>query len=384
MLFRLIISLSLAVWTFLTASCAKAPAATASVDPTIIGDRIVFPAGSPQRAAIAAVPAEPRGPEVHRLSGRLVWDEDLTVRVYSPVAGRVASVEVALGDRVGPEAPLLRIASPDFGQAQADARKADADLLLAARTLTRTQDLFEHGAVAQKDRDAAENAHAGAESEQRRAEARLKLYGAAVVEADSLFTLHAPLAGTLVEKNVNAGQEVRPDQVLANAPQLFAPLCVISDPAHLRLVIDAPERELADLRPGLPVSVRSAAITDESFAGWIDSVADSLDPATHMVTVRGRVENPDRRLKAEMFVTVEFTLAGSPGVEVPVQAVVMKNERHFVYVEERPGAFVRRVVQLGAEHEGVILVRSGLAAGERVVTEGGLLLDELRADAGGS
>lgn len=368
----------------LAASCSKAPEATDASGPTVAGDRVVFPAGSPQRTAIAAVVAEARGPEVHRLSGRLVWDEDLTVRIYSPVAGRVTSVAVALGDRFEKDAPLVSIASPDLGQAQADVRKANADLLLAERALARSKDLFEHGAVARKDLEAAENAQASAESEHRRAAARLKLYGAAARDADGLFTLRSPLAGTLVDKNVNVGQEVRPDQLLANAPQLFAPLCMVSDPANLRIIIDAPERELAVLRPGVPVLVRSMAIADRAFTGRIDGVSDSLDPITHMVTVRGRVDNPERLLKAEMFVTVEFTLDGAPGVDVPTKAVFMKNERHFVYIEEQPGAFVRREVQLGAEHDGKLLVRSGVAAGQRVVTEGGLLLDEVRADAGGS
>jgi cobalt-zinc-cadmium efflux system membrane fusion protein len=366
------------------AACARLPEAGESAAPAVTGDRIVFPDHSPQRAAIVALPAAAPGPEVHRLPGRLVWDEDVTVRVYSPVAGRVAGVGAALGDRVEADAVLASIASPDCGQAQADARKADADLLLADRTLARTRELFEHGAAARKDVEAAEDAHAGAEAEQQRAAARLKLYGAGPGAVDGLYALRAPRAGTLVERNLNLGQEVRPDQVLANAPQLFAPLCVISDPQHLRLVVDVPERELAAVRPGLPVVVRSTALAGQSFGGRIDGVADALDPATHVLTARGRVDNPDRLLKAEMFVTVEFTLPGPAGVEVPATAVLMKNERHFVYVEERPGAFVRREVQPGAEHDGRILMRTGLAAGDRVVTEGGLLLDEIRADAGGT
>ena len=368
---------------FFATACSRAPAHDESPDPAVKGDRIEFPANSPQRAAIGAVAAEPHAVELHHLSGRVVWDESATVRIYAPVAGRVASIAAALGQSVAADAPLLRIASPDFGQAQADVRKANADLLLASRTLARTKDLFEHGAMARKELEAAEDAQAGAESEQQRATARLKLYGATEGEVNGLFTLRSPIAGMLVEKNVNPGQEVRPDQQLANAPQLFAPLCVISDPTHLRILIDAPERELAALRPGIAIAVRSAALADATFAGEIDGISDSLDPTTHMVTVRGRVENPDRRLKAEMFVTVEFTMEGPPGADVPVKAVIIKGDRHFVYIEEKPGAYVRREVTVGAEHGGKILVRAGVQAGERVVIEGGLLLDEVRANPGG-
>ena len=381
--FNLFLSAALAG---LASACSRTPEPADTSAPAVTGDRIVFPAGSRQNSAIAAVAAEPRSPEVHRLSGRLVWDENLTVRIYSPVAGRVASVAAVLGDRVEKGAVLARIDSPDYGQAQADAHKAAADLLLAERTLARARDLFEHGAAARKDLDFAENARAGAESEQQRADSRLKLYGAAGTDmaVDGLFTLRAPVAGIVVEKNVNPGQEVRPDQQLANAPQLFAPLCVITEPTRLRVLVDAPERELSVLRPGVPVIVRSMAMAGRTFGGQIDGVSDALDPTTHMVTVRGHVENSEQLLKAEMFVTVEFTLDGPPGVEVPAKAVFMKNERHFVYLEEQPGAYLRCEVTPGAEHDGKILVRRGLAAGQRVVTEGSLLLDEVRADAGGS
>jgi cobalt-zinc-cadmium efflux system membrane fusion protein len=379
-----LIPVSFTACTLLLASaCSRAPAHDESPDPAVKGERIVFPANSPQRAAVSVAAAEPHGTEIHHLSGRVVWDEDATVRIYAPVAGRVVSIAAALGDRVEAGASLVRLASPDFGQAQADARKANADLLLAQRTFARTKDLFEHGAVARKDLEAAEDAHAAAEAEQQRAAARLKLYGAADGEVDGLFTLRSPIAGTLVEKNINPGQEVRPDQQLANASPLFAPLCVVSDPTHLRVLIDSPERELAALHSGISITIRSAAVADRTFTGQIDGVSDALDPMTHMVTVRGRVENPDRLLKAEMFVTVEFFTNGTPGVDVPVKAVFIKGDRHFVYLEESPGAYVRREIEIGADHDGKILVRSGVTAGQRVVTEGALMLEEVRTNPGG-
>lgn len=366
----------------LVSACSRVSAQNEAAAPSVNGSQIVFPANSPQRSAIESVVAQPRGLEIRRLSGRVTWDEEATVRIYTPVAGRVASVAVALGDHVEKDAVLLQIASPDFGQAQADAHKANADLLLAERTFARSKNLFEHGALARKDLEAAEAAQAGAESEQHRAIARLKLYGSVVEDVDGLFALRSPLAGTVVEKNINLGQEVRSDQLLANAPQLFAPLLVISDPTRLRLLIDAPERELSVLKPGVHLMVRSMAIPEQTFSGQIDGVSDSLDPTTHTLTVRGRVENPERRLKAEMFVSVEFTINAPSGVEIPIKAVFMKSERHFVYVETQSGAYERREVEIGAEHDGKILVGSGLTAGEQVVTEGGLLLDELRGEVG--
>ena len=74
-----------------------------------------------------------------RLSGRLTWNDDVTVRIFTPFAGRVRKITADIGQAVEKNAPLVEVESPDFGQAQADARKAEGDLKLAARSLAREQ-----------------------------------------------------------------------------------------------------------------------------------------------------------------------------------------------------------------------------------------------------
>jgi membrane fusion protein, heavy metal efflux system len=187
-----------------------------------------------------------------------------------------------------------------------------------------------------------------------------------------------------VEKNINPGQEVRSDQMLANVPQLSAPLFVVSDPNRLAILIDATERDLVALHPGIPFQVRSDSIRDRTFSGVVDWVSDALDPTTRRVTVRGLVENPDRLLKAEMFVTAEFESAGTSNLAAPAEAVIMKAEKHFVFVEEKAGSYARREVEIGSEQKGNLVVLRGLRPGERVVTHGSVLLDELQASGGGA
>ncbi|MBX5480109.1 MAG: efflux RND transporter periplasmic adaptor subunit, partial [Pyrinomonas methylaliphatogenes] len=63
---------------------------------------------------------------------------------------------------------------------------------------------------------------------------------------------------------------------------------------------------------------------------------------------------------------------------VPNTAIVTEGERHIVFVETSPGEFVRREVQVGEERDGRVIIRSGLREGERVVTNGSLLLDAER------
>jgi len=348
------------------------------------GDKVTLPDKSPALASIASESVQPGTVAQLRLNGRLVWNDDLTVRVFAPFAGRVDRILAENSQTVAAGDTLALIASPDYAQAQADAAKAGADFALAGQTLERLRTLLEHGAVAQKDVQAAEADLARARSEKERAEAILRMQGGSVLDGQSAFALKSPIGGVVVEKNINPGQEVRPDQMLANAPQFFAPLFVVSDPTRLWILIDATDQDLPALHSGVPLEVRSPAFPDKTFTGQVDRVSDSLDPNTRMVTVRGHVDNPERLLKAEMFVAIGLDSPSLPSLDVAGKAVFMKGGRNFVYVELQPGAYQRREVQIGVQHGEKIAILHGLQAGERVVTEGGLFLDEIRADAAGN
>jgi len=313
----------LAATALLATGCHRTQVATPIPDPRVVGDRIVFPSDAPQLGALSVVNADPEGVRTARFFGHLVWDEDLTVRVFTPFAGRVRRVLVGTGCAVAKGTALAEIESPDYGQA------------------------------------------------------RLAPYGAPADSVDGVFLLRSPIAGTLVERNVTPGQETRPDQMLANAPQFYSPLFVLSDPTRLWIELDASEADLGALAPGTRLEIDSSAFTDRHFEGRLDVVSEAIDPVTHTLRARGTVPNPDRQLKAEMFVSVHAPTRASADVSVPAPAVFLRGDRHYVFVEEQPGTFVRRQVDVHDEHDDRVLISAGVHAGERVVTEGCVLLEQL-------
>src|SRR5438552_3577831 len=123
-------------------------------------NRLVLPENSSQLAAISIEPVQKQEKATLHLNGRLVWDDNVTVRIFTPFAGRVTRLLVEPGRAVKQGDPLALIASPDYGQAQADARKAATDFVLAERNLSRVRELFEHGAAPQKELQSAEADHA--------------------------------------------------------------------------------------------------------------------------------------------------------------------------------------------------------------------------------
>ena len=361
------------------AGCSRPPALLPPPPaPRVEGDTVTFPAGAPQLASLSTQKVETTRLALTHLTGRLYWSDDATVRIFTPVIGQVVAVRADVGETVAAGAPLAIISSPDFGQALAETRTAEANLAAADKAFSRAKDLFDHGAAAQKDVEAAEAADAAARAEQDRTRSRLKLYGGSDDQRDEDYVLRTPLAGVVVEKNINPGQEVRNDQMLANAPNLFAPLFIISNPAKLWLQLDVAESDLATLRVGQKLRVHARAFPDQVFSGVLTRISEELDPSTRTVKVRGEIDNPERRLKAEMYVGVdvvqdESRVAGG-GVEVPAKAIFMLENRYYLFVQRGPGAFQRRAVEVGSEKDGRIPVYSGLAPGDTVVAEGALLL----------
>jgi cobalt-zinc-cadmium efflux system membrane fusion protein len=357
---------------FMMTGCGEAPKPEAVPAAKIEGESVVFPKGSVQLAALVMEVAVERPASPVRLNGRLSWNEDRTVRVYTPFAGRVATILVQPGDAVKQGQTLAVIASPDFGQAQAETRRAQGDFAFARQNLARVKDLHENGVVAAKDLNAAEAEFARSESEIRRAEARLKLYGGGS-EIDQTYGLKSPLTGVVVEKNINPGQELRPDQMASNAPALF----VITNPSSLWVLLDAAEKDLANLAVGSSLTIKVPTYPNDEFTARIASIADFLDPVTRTIKVRAVVDNTARRLKGEMFINAEAKSRRGSVVMVPAQAVMFLGGRYFLFVEEAEGRFSRREVVTGDAEGGLVTIESGVAAGQKVVAEGALLLQQI-------
>jgi RND family efflux transporter MFP subunit len=135
--------------------------------------------------------------------------------------------------------------------------------------------------------------------------------------------------------------------------------------------------DLPHLRPGQEFTFTSHAFPSQTFTGRVDIVSEFIDANTRSIKVRGKMDNARRLLKAEMFVSVNLPSEKTAGASVPSKAVFLQGEQHFVFLETQDGQFARREVQIGPEQDGHVAVLAGLQAGQRVVTEGCLLLQQL-------
>ena len=354
----------------LLAACSEAPAPKAAEPkPIMQGKQLRFPAGNAQLALLKTTAATTAETISIDLPARLVWNEERTQRIYAPLAGRVDTIRADLGQAVSPGSALLTLFSPEFGVAQADAAKALADVQLNEKALRRQRELFDAGIVARKDLEQVEADALRAKAEADRASAKTRLYGGSHTVNQQL-ALTSGIRGLVVERNVNPGQEVRPDQSGPGVPALF----VLSDPSQLWVQIDAREADIAALRPGASFDLSIPTLPGQKFTGKVAAASDFLDPTTRTIKVRGVVANPQRLLKSEMLGTARIQRKLGTGVMVPASGVFLRGTTHWVFLQSAPGTFEPKEVTVGHEGAKETLVTQGLSAGDVVVSENGLLL----------
>jgi len=354
----------------LLAACTEAPApAPEAPAPILQGSQLRFAPGHPQLALLGMATAAPGKAITVELPAKLVWNEERTQRIYPAFAGRVMAIKADVGQQVKSGTLLAQLASPDFGMAQADTAKAGAEARLSQKSLQRQRELFEAGIIARKDLDQAEFDAARTQAEIQRTEARTKLYGGGN-NVNQQLALSSNINGTVVERNLNPGQEVRPDQSGPGVPALF----VVTDPTSLWVQIDARESEIGTLKIGSSFELVIPSLGGQKFEGKVTAAADFIDPTTRTIKVRGVVANPNRLLKAEMLATARIERILGAGVVIPSQAVSLLGAKQTVMVQTQPGVFERRDVTLSYQGPKETVVSSGLEAGEQVVSENMLLL----------
>lgn len=330
------------------------------------GERITVPANSPLRArlAVGAVAASAAAHSV-ALPAVVEADPARSVNIVPPLAGRLLELKVKLGDTVRAGQLLAVIAAPDLAQAVADADKAHDASKLAQRALQRAHGVNEAGANASKDLETAQSNYTQAEAEATRADARLKTLGASA--GGRTLAVTAPIAGTITALTSGAGAYL-------NDPT--AALMTIASLDQVWVTAYVPENLVAAVAKGAPASVSLPAYPGLTRQGTVAFVGAVLESDSHRNKARISFANADGKLKPNMYASVTLLLPQAAQVSVPASALLMNNDSSTVFVEVAPWTYQRRSVELGAEDGDNVRIVAGLNAGERIVTRGGVLLND--------
>jgi len=362
-------------------SPAVAAAAPAPLEERETDGSVVIPVGSPKLKEIRV--AEVRSASVPfdevTSPGKIETNPNLVSRVALPLAGRVSSVMVKLGDAVKRGDPLLTLESPDADagvgawlQGQAAITQAKANLNKAQADYDRATDLFEHNAIAKKDVLTAENALAQAKAALEQSQAaleqsgrKLRLLGLQPGTFGQKVTVRAPISGKILETSVAAG-EFKNDT--------NTPVMTIADLSSVWVSSDVAESSIRFIEVGERIDVELTAYPGETFHGKVTRIADTVDPQTRTIKVRAEMDNSKGKLRPEMYGTIRHTDSMKTLPVVPVGAVLQGDGKTSVWVETAPGRFQPVEVKTGGRAGDLLPVMSGLKAGARIVVDGGMLL----------
>jgi cobalt-zinc-cadmium efflux system membrane fusion protein len=326
----------------------------------------------------------------HVTDGKIALAADRTTPVFSPYSGRVLRVLVNVGDYVREGQPLFEIDASEVVQGRGDLvaaanalDTARAQVRLAQTNEERKRALLDAQAASLQDLQqselelvSAKNALRSAETALVTARHRLQVLGKSGAEIDAMLSarnaapvsvVRAPIAGTVTDRQLGPGQFL-----VAGATN---PVFALGDLSTVWLIANVRETEAPAIRIGQSVEVRVLAVKDRVFRARVTSVAPGVDPNTRRVAVRAEVPNSDRVLKPEMFATFSIVTGSDDGaLGIPAIAMIRDGDMAHVWVR-RGDALEARGIQPGRSEHGMVEVKSGLAAGEKVVTNGALFLD---------
>jgi Cu(I)/Ag(I) efflux system membrane fusion protein len=278
-----------------------------------------------------------------RATGTVQPDESRQAVVTARFDGWVQRLNVdKTGDMVERGQPMLELFSPPLRLAQQEyilARRADPALAAAAAQRLETLGLSAGQISALED----------------------------AKQAPGTVVIAAPANGQVVEKMAIEGARVVAGE----------PLYRLVDFSHVWVIAEIYEQDLPSVRPGLPVEVELDAFPGERFGGEVSFIYPELTPETRTARVRVELDNPDGRLKADMFAAVLLSadMKAAEVLAVPESAVLDTGKRQAVLVERGEGRYEPREVKLGRRADGYFEILGGVTEGETVVVSANFLID---------
>lgn len=315
---------------------------------------------SPERLQAIGVRFEPalRRPleRLIRTVGRVEIDERRLARVNIKLAGWIEDLYVnATGQEVARGQVLFTLYSPELVATQEEYLLA----LRSARELGRSE--FP---------EVAEGARSLLEASRR----RLQLWDIAPEHLRDLertgkvlrtLPIHSPIRGTVINKTAVAGMHVNPGD----------DLYTIADLGHLWVIADIYEFELPFIEVGQQARVTFSYDPGTVIEARVGFIYPTLDAQTRTARVRFELDNPNARLKPEMYANVGLTVPLGTRLAVPKDAVLETGERQLIFVHHGDGKIEWRNVKLGLRAGDAVEIVEGLKEGEHLVTSANFLLD---------
>ncbi|HWF45272.1 MAG TPA: efflux RND transporter periplasmic adaptor subunit, partial [Candidatus Kapabacteria bacterium] len=264
--------------------------------------------------------------------------------------------------------------SSDIASAISDYQKASAALRNLQRSLEQQRQLFASKLVAERDLQQAESDAAQAQADYDRSLHTLKIFGANEKTTSPLYEITAPIAGIVLESFAQPGAQVRSDG--------STPGFTIGTTNSLWITLDAYADELRSLSVVDTVVIRAAGLEDRPFTTTIQYINAVVDPTTFTTKVRCTLPNTNGMLRPSMFVSATVYHSAGSGLYIPSTAAFLDADgKYYAFAKRGECKYQKVEIEVGKSESSRIQVTNGLGAGDTIVADKALYLnDELASD----
>lgn len=285
------------------------------------------------------------------------------VQISATVTAKVQSVHFNDGETIKKGDILVEL---DAAQQKADVEEQRVNLAEEQRQYDHLKKLIERKAISQTDVDKQKSVVQAARAKLEASQARLRDY-----------SIRAPFTGVLGVRKVSVGTLVSPGSIITT----------LDDLSHVKVDFTLPETYLPFLHEGLEIEATSQTYPGKIFKGSIHFIDSRVDPVTRSVSIRADLPNvvsatkqAEPLLRPGMLVNVVIEQQPHNGIMVPERSIAPLRDDQFVFVVETDAEgntlARKRKVQLGQRQDGFVEIVTGLNAGEQVVIDGSMSLQE--------
>lgn len=287
--------------------------------------------------------------------------------IAPPFDGRILRSFVQLGQSVAAGAPLFELSSPDFTDAQKAYFQARQQHQLADLNFKRQQDLMENGVGTQRELEEARTNAAIQQKEYENALVSLRLFraDAAKLTLGQPLVVRSPIAGQVIRNSIVVGQYLTDNAT---------PVATVAELSKVWVAGQVKEKDIRFVHQNDEVSVQVTAYPGENIPGRVFHLSETVDEATKAIEALVLCPNPNRKLKPGMYATIRFIEQAQPTILIPAAALLQKEEKSYVFLQTAPGHYIRRSLETGDTQNGRVVVKSGLKAGDVIVSTGAFYL----------
>lgn len=284
-----------------------------------------------------------------------------TAPIHSRVDGYVRMWYFDIGAHVKAGNVLARIDTPDldqrYEQVKGELGKAQADYNLALLTSDRWKALRSSQAVSQQTADEKAGDALARKAEVSAAQANLDR----IKVMETFKDIVAPFDGTVTQRNIDVGALVSASN---NASK---PLFEVAATKQMRVYVRVPQVFIAQMRKGMPVTLRLPQYADRMFSGKLETTSDAISRTARALTVEAIFPNPDGLLTPGAYAQAKFELPLDPDkLVIPSSAMIFRNKSPEVALVEDGKVVLRRVTIL-LDTGSQIEIGSGLKLADRVI-----------------